>query len=245
VIRKLLHNDWFAFNEYRRDRWVRKQLASLPAGSKVLDVGAGSAPYRDALTHCDYKTQDFTGLAVDQLRGGSYTRVDYVCDASAIPVPDASFDAIISTEMLEHVPEPIRVVKEIGRILRPGGILILTAPLGSGIHQEPYHFYGGYTPYWYERFLAEAGLENVKVEPNAGFFRHYGQESLRFLQMSSPRWMPAPFAALWLPAWIGLFPILGLIFPVLCRFLDRFDRDHRFTVGYFVTATKCSATAKV
>jgi len=238
VKRKLLHNDWFAFNEICRDRWVREQLAALPRGSKVLDIGAGAAPYRSALSHCEYQAQDVSALAPDQLRGGSYTQVDYVCDASAIPVPDASFDAILSTEMLEHVAEPIQVVKEIGRILMPGGRLILTAPLGSGIHQEPYHFYGGYTPYWYERFLAEAGFENIEVRANAGFFRHFGQESLRFLQLSSPRQMPFLPAALWIPVWVVLLPIFGIGLPVLCRLLDRFDGEQRFTVGYFVTATK-------
>jgi len=238
VKRRFLYNDWFAFNEVCRDRWVREQLAALPRGSRVLDIGAGAAPYQSALAHCEYRTQDFAALLPEQLRGGSYTQVDYVCDAAAIPVADASFDVILSTEMLEHVPDPIQVAKEIGRILKPGGRLILTAPLGSGIHQEPYHFYGGYTPYWYKRFLAEAGFESIEVRPNAGFFRHFGQESLRFLQLSHPGKMPHLLAALWAPVWICLLPILGVGLPVLCRFLDRFDREQRFTVGYFVTAIK-------
>src|SRR5258708_19124467 len=72
--------------------------------------------------------------------------MDVVSEAHAIPVCDASFDAIVCTEVLEHVPEPIAVVREFGRIVAPGGRLILTAPLGSGIHQEPYHFYGGVNP---------------------------------------------------------------------------------------------------
>ena len=240
-IRKFLsHSPIFAFNQILRDRWVAAQAASLPEGSRVLDVGAGSCPYRTLFAHCDYRTQDFTSLQDDQLRYGGYGRIDYVCDAAAIPVEDGSFDAVICTEVLEHVPEPIPVVHELGRVLRPGGRLILTAPLGSGIHQEPYHFYGGYTPYWYQRFLDEAGFTDIKVESNGGFYRHYGQESLRFVVMTRPL---APGIPAWLtvagaPLWLILAPILGLLLPALGALLDRFDVERRFTIGYHITASK-------
>lgn len=106
--------------------------------------------------------------------------------------------------VLEHVPEPIKVIQEIARVLKPGGKLLLTAPLGSGIHQEPYHFYGGYTPYWYQKFLTRAGFLEIIVEPNGGFFRHYGQESWRFATLLAPwrsrrQW-------LWTPFWLLILP---------------------------------------
>lgn len=232
----------FAFNQVLRDRWVAAQAASLKAGSRVLDVGAGSCPYRELFAHCDYRTQDFINLQDKQLRFGNYGKIDYVCDAQAIPVSDASFDAIICTEVLEHVSEPIAVVREMGRLLRPGGRLILTAPLGSGIHQEPFHYYGGYTPFWYQRFLGVAGFVDIRVESNGGFFRHYAQESLRFLSMTRPlaHGIPAWLTILGFPFWLLATPFLGLLFPMLCSWLDRFDHERRFTVGYHVTATRCS-----
>lgn len=206
----------------------------------MLDVGAGSCPYREFFSHCVYKTQDFTQLEPDQLRHGNYGKIDYVCDASHIPVPDDSFDVVLCTEMLEHVPEPVEVIAEFARILKPGGKIILTAPLGSGIHQEPYHYYGGYTPYWYEKFFSEKGFSRIVIEANAGFFKFYCQESLRFLQLSRPfrLGMPVPIELLWAPVWVLLAPFLGLFVPLVCAYLDRFDTEKRFTVGYHVTAEK-------
>lgn len=230
----------FAFNSVNRDEWIRRQAQTVPAGSRVLDVGAGSCPYRGWFSHCVYKTQDFAQLSPEQLRHGNYGEIDYVCDAGHIPVPDATFDVVLCTEMLEHVPEPLVVIAEFARILRPGGRIILTAPLGSGIHQEPYHYYGGYTPYWYEKFLSEKGFSKIEIEANAGFFRFYGQESLRFLQLSRPfrLGMPVPVELLWAPVWTLLLPFLGLFIPLVCAGLDRFDAEKRFTVGYHVTAER-------
>ena len=234
------NNNVFAFNLANRDRWIIRQAAMLPSGSRVLDVGAGSCPYRKVLSHCDYRTQDLARLNDRQLRFGAYGNIDYVCDATNIPVEDASFDAILCAEVLEHHPEPINVVKELGRILRPGGKLILTAPLGSGIHQEPFHYYGGYTPYWYKKFLSEAGFVEIIIEANAGFFKFYSQESIRFIRMSQPLRIPMPHVVrlLWLPVWVVLAPVLGIVLPMLCHYLDRFDFEKRFTVGYHVTAVK-------
>ena len=241
--RRLAQSELFSFNVVRRDRWIAQQAELLPPGTKVLDVGAGSCPYRHLFSHCEYRTQDLAPLRDDQLRHGGYGRIDYVSDLASIPVPDGSFGAVLCTEVLEHHPEPIAVVKELARILEPGGRLILTAPLGSGIHQEPYHFYGGYTPWWYERFLSAAGFGSIHVEANEGSLRFFGQEAIRFLQSTAPSRLKAPLLAkwLWAPVWLGMMPLLGLLVPVVCKVLDRYDQERRFTVGYHVIARRVSS----
>jgi SAM-dependent methyltransferase len=96
-------------------------VQQIAAGSKVLDVGAGPAPYRDLFLNCEFKTHDFM-----QYNGyksgteGKYASIDYVSDVTAIPVEDASFDVILCTEVLEHVPEPSAALKEMVRIVSSG-----------------------------------------------------------------------------------------------------------------------------
>lgn len=246
VVARALKN-WFGsskiynFNVVERDRWIADQACSIPPGSLVLDIGAGSCPYAKYFAHCTYKTSDFQQLTREQIRGRiGYGRIDYVCDATQIPVEDGSFDVVLCTEVLEHVSEPIKVIRECGRILRPGGKLILTAPLGSGIHQAPYHFYGGYTPYWYREFLCRFGFEDVVISANGGFFKQYGQESVRFARESMP-WRHTNSLVLQValtPIWLASLVWFALLCPSLAHVMDRLDKKKDFTVGYHVLGTK-------
>lgn len=166
------------FNADARDEWVADRARSVVAGSRVLDVGAGTAPYRNLFAHCRYETQDFSRYQGYQGPEGQYGRIDYVSDITSIPVPDASFDVVLCTEVLEHVPRPIEALKEMVRVAKPGGRLLLTAPLGSGLHQEPYHFYGGYTDHWYRKFLTEFNCEIISIEPIVDFLPTWRRNAL-------------------------------------------------------------------
>jgi SAM-dependent methyltransferase len=234
----------FAFNTYARDQFVKQWAERVSPESRVLDVGAGPCRYRALFAHCEYYAQDFAkyegsekGLLADKDQW-SYGKLDFVSDARSIPVVAASFDAVLCTEVLEHVPEPIAVVHEIARILRPGGKVLLAAPLGSGLHQEPYHYYGGYTPYWYYKFLAEAGFTEIQVVANGGFFKHYGQESQRFSALIDPRRVFGLARYFLLPIWVLTLPWFRGVLPVVCHYLDRLDAHKGFTVGYHINAIK-------
>lgn len=223
----------FDYNLHERDRFVADFARGLPAGSRILDAGAGPCHYRPLFAHCEYRSQDFAAYEGSE---HSYGDIDYVGDITSIPVQDASFDCVVCTEVLEHIPEPDRAIAEFARIVKPGGRLLLTAPLGSAIHMAPYHYYGGFTPYWYQRVLPTHGFHLDSCRPNGGFFKWYGQESQRFLYMVTPsrpsaRWLFLPIKAL-LAIWFRL------AIPLFCHVLDRLDQKKDFTVGYFVLATK-------
>lgn len=227
----------WAFNTERRREWVARLAASLPAGSRVLDVGAGIGQYRHFFAHCEYRAHDF---GLEPATAGQYTRLDYRSDITAIPVPDGSFDAVLCTEVLEHVPEPILAIREMARILRTDGHLLITAPLGSHLHQEPYHFYGGYTPHWYERFLPAAGCDVRSIESNCGFFSFFGQEAQRFseyLRPSHTRQLGTARSALLSMLWLVTLPACEAL-PLVGSVLDRLGLERIATVGYHVVAVK-------
>jgi SAM-dependent methyltransferase len=97
-----------------------------------------------------------------------YRQPDYVCDLAAIPVEDGRFDHVLLTQVLEHLPEPGRVLAELHRVLAPGGRLWLTAPLFYAEHQTPYDFYR-YTQYGMRHVLEAAGFDVVSLEWMEGY----------------------------------------------------------------------------
>jgi len=236
--------DWryrvYGFNLYNRRQWVARQAARLPAGARVLDVGAGTGQYRSLFSHCAYLAQD---LGKDPQTIGQYTLLDFECDVLDIPAADGSFDAILCTEVLEHVPEPIRAVHELARLLRPGGTLLLTAPLLSIPHQEPYHFYGGYTEHWYRRFLDEAGCDVVEIAPNQGFFSLYSDFTQWFMALVHPRrtrTQPVGRRAALLVLWLASCVMVRIAGP-LGRWLDAIGLGSAGTAGYHVLAVRRGA----
>lgn len=153
---------------------------------------------------------------------------------------DASFDVVLYTGVLELVPEPAAAVLEMARVVRPAGRLLITSPLGSILHQEPYHFYGGFTPHWYRWALPTAGLEIESLEANRGFFSLFGQEAQRFSVLIEPRWR-AGLDAAWVGLavlWVATLPLLRVGFPLLGLVLDRLGLEQVATAGYHVAAVK-------
>lgn len=139
------------------------------------------------------------------------------------------------------MPEPIEAVNEVSRILRRGGRLLLTAPLGAFLHQEPHYFYGGFTPHWYRKFLPEAGLEVQSIEANGGFFGWFGQEGTRFSSMIDPRRTLHKGPITWIGLtviWSITLPFLRGLLPLISEAMDRLSLEHVATVGYHVVAVK-------
>src|SRR2546423_2130953 len=87
--------------------FVAAVAASLPEGIRLADVGAGSAPFRELFTHVDYVTVD----RAESPHGGSED-FDVLASAEAIPLPADSFDALLCTQVLEHVPGPAQALRE-------------------------------------------------------------------------------------------------------------------------------------
>ena len=172
-------------NESTRVAWIEKTLKKIPAGSRILDAGAGEQQFKKFCTHLNYISQDFgkyegqgdgKGL---QMKEWDHGKLDIVSDIVRIPEPDLSFDAIMCTEVLEHILDPVAAFKEFSRLVRPGGYLLITAPFCSLTHFSPYHFSTGFNRYFYEHHLLSNNFKISELVPNGNYFEYIAQEIIR------------------------------------------------------------------
>lgn len=177
-------------NLHEREKWLEKTLIAVPAGQRILDAGAGELLYKKFCGHLNYVSQDFGQYNGEGdgsgLQAGSWdnSKLDIVSDIIEIPEPDASFDAIMCIEVLEHLPSPIEALKEFSRLLRPGGQLILTAPFASLTHFAPHHYYSGFNRYFYKNWLEQFDFELLELDPNGNYFEYLCQELGRLSSMA-------------------------------------------------------------
>jgi ubiquinone/menaquinone biosynthesis C-methylase UbiE len=149
--------------------FVMKAANEVPAGARVADVGAGDAPFRELFRHAKYATLDWGQSPHEGARA-----VDIVASADAIPVNDATFDAVLLTQVLEHVAEPLAVLQELHRILAPEGRLYLTAPLAWELHELPHDYYR-YTSEGLRHLMQSAGFGDLTIEPRNDCFTTLAQ----------------------------------------------------------------------
>lgn len=143
-------------------KFVSTAAQELPRGARVLDAGAGDQPYRGLFAHCEYVAADWEGTGYGSDR-------DVTGPLHDLPVETGSFDAVLCTQVLEHVPNPADALRELHRVLRPGGSLWLTAPFVWPLHEEPYDFFR-YTPYGLESLTSAAGFRGIEIEARTGYF---------------------------------------------------------------------------
>lgn len=131
----------------------------------LLDVGCGAKPYESLLAP---HVESYTGLEhPDTVHDRE--RVDVWGSADELPFEDRSFDTVISFHVLEHTEEPATVLREMARVLRPGGRVLLAVPFVWGIHEAPRDFYR-FTPYGLTYLLEGAGFGAISIEPLCGYW---------------------------------------------------------------------------
>lgn len=177
INRHLFQPDWYSIviNPYfivRRGLLKKvKGFAAADFSTKnILDLGCGLQPYRSL-----FKAASYVGIDIED--GGHDIQakiVDKFYDGQTIPYVDNSFEVVICTEVLEHVPEPTKLLGEIKRVLKPGGRLLLSMPFVWYEHEIPYDF-NRFTSYQQELIFKQVGLTISKIEGTTGVFRTCGQ----------------------------------------------------------------------
>jgi SAM-dependent methyltransferase len=186
-----------ARNEATRATWLERTLRAIPAGSRILDAGAGELRHKPLCSHLVYVSQDFgqyDGKGDGSgLQPGTWdqNRIDIVSDIASIPAADGSFDAVMCVEVLEHLPHPVEALRELARLLRSGGVLVLTAPFCCLTHMAPFFHYTGFSEGLFRNWLPRFGLRIEEVERNGNYFEYLAQE-LRRLRGVADRYAKAP-----------------------------------------------------
>lgn len=202
------------------------RVAAPHARGDLLDIGCGLRPYRSLFAPyirryigMDYPPGDGDGSQIDAAVYG---------DSQRLPFRDASVDTALSTQVLEHLPEPSVMLREAHRVLRPGGKLLLTAPFVWGEHEVPRDYYR-YTSYGLRHLVERAGFRPLRVEPLEGLYTVLGQMYLDELNLGrheKSRWRQRLIVATNVPV------------NALCAFLDRRFPSDRLCLTYLVIAER-------
>ncbi len=146
-------------------RWYATMLPRYAHGT-LLDLGCGEVPYYQL-----YRAHVREILCTDWTKSlHATTHLDFVSDLEThVPLADASVDTVILADVLEHVYQPKHVIAEIYRILRPGGVAFIHAPLLYVVHEAP-HDYFRYTQFGMSRMAEEVGFTIESLTPLGGKF---------------------------------------------------------------------------
>ena len=133
-------------------RDAMNELAPILSG-RLLDVGCGTKPYRAMFT-----VDAYIGLDRDSEASRKLGIADHHYDGNTFPFADVSFDSVLCNQVLEHVFNPDEFLKEIVRVLKPGGKLLLTVPFVWDEHEQPYD-YARYSSFGLRALLEKQGLK--------------------------------------------------------------------------------------
>ena len=171
----------------------------------MADIGCGDQPYR----HLFKQVTTFYG--VDK---SADSKADVIADVHEIPFKDSTLDALLATEILEHVSDPSKVMGEISRVLKPNGVLLLTVPFFWGLHQEPFDYYR-YTKYGLQYLSEKNGLEVLEVVPKCGFWATWTQRLIdnviEVYMRNCSAWSTYTVTALFAPVSAGGYLLDSLI----------------------------------
>jgi len=219
---------------YLSNRAIRIALEKYVshAHGALLDIGCGYKPYKNLFK--PHVTQHI-GVDVPSTMHG-IEAIDIAGTALNLPVADGTFDTVLATEVLEHVPDPSRMLCEISRVLRPGGNLILSVPFHEPLHEIPYDFYR-YTDISLRYLLEQQGFQVEGIQRRGGIVLVLTHLFCSYLYRQ--------FGSTGYPHHMKVRPIVGVFVIAVCAIgqiigglLDPILADEFDTLGFVVLARK-------
>ncbi|HEY4490296.1 MAG TPA: class I SAM-dependent methyltransferase [Candidatus Paceibacterota bacterium] len=162
---------------------------------KVIDIGGKKIKKRGLFDISEF-SKDITYVNIEK-----NDKPDILADASSIPLPNESFDTAIMGELLEHVPDPLAVLKEAYRLLKPNGIVLATVPFMYPIHADPFD-YGRYTESFWKRAKDLVGFKKIEIEKQGSMFAVLALMVQHFFQSKNISWRPIQFPLIKFLMWL-------------------------------------------
>lgn len=130
----------------------------------VVDIGCGKKPFNRIIIP---KSNIYIGMEHQKTQHG-YSEVDVLGDALSLPFCNSSVNTVISLQVMEHVKEPDIFLKEVYRILKPGGYCLLMTPFMWGEHETPNDYFR-YTRYGIKYLAEKTGFKVIKIKADTGY----------------------------------------------------------------------------
>lgn len=223
LVQAILFSPLLNYHQWSMLKFIKENAEKIKKGEKMIDIGAGELKYKKYFEHCDYKSQDLCVGDDDW----DFSHIDIKSSAYEIPEEDSSFDYVLCTQVLEHLEFPDRAFSEFSRLLKTGGKLIMTAPLGFGEHQMPHDFFR-YTQYGLKSLGERHGFKLTYIKPQGGIFIN-----LEHILWQSKN-MLLPFKKSMIVRYLDFLIFLPIKFLSGAVFivLDLFDREKSYTLNY-------------
>ena len=215
---------------------IKGVLDEYSFNGTLLDLGCGEKPYKslfDNITEyvgIDFKNysinKDFTGEVPE-----SYFADDYL-DTFILPYSDESFDNVVAFQVLEHHKNPVKMIGEVLRVVKPGGYILMTVPFLGGIHEEP-HDYQRFTRYGLEVLFSGNGSQGeiIKIKEQGSVF-----STISLLLNESLNSFASHSTITYILSVVIYLPFL--MFQYLSLFLDRIFRSKKIFFNYLILARK-------
>ena len=247
----IIHTDIYLIDQILKGRYS--------SGGKLLDAGCGGGRNiswfvlqpnfdiyaidndRDSITHL---LQVYPSLKQEQVK---------CTPLQSLPFPDSFFDHIICSAVLHFAPNKemfLQMLSELNRVLKPGGVVLLSVPINAPLHGEPWHFFH-FTHYGVWRLAEQAGLEMVSCEKLGGTFwsvgKHLADAFRKWMKQHDPtrarkRGQNLGFCLLMnlllVVPWLICFPFSAFIVRPIFYWLDRTDIEKKNTSGYTIVLRK-------
>lgn len=211
---------------FQPDRYLLKQQIKKFGHyitGKTLDIGAGDfSRYKKF-----FKTDEYLKMDINNA-----DNLDIVGSADNIPLADNFCDSVVSTQVFEHLKNPFKAADEIFRILKPGGICLLTIPQWNELHEEPNDYYR-YTKFGIMEIFETRGFETMVIDRRGGFFTMIFQIKVRYLldrfHLHNRKFIGRIFSR--------LFKI-GTILVIWLDHLDKSEANQKHTIGWLFILRK-------